>query len=89
MIKRLPSSYFTWDNYCKSDYSLNDVVNDDLELINKYELLGYCKSEELAIRPRDRQLALLFFDKDNNCEFWIHVPLLGTLKYKLELEELK
>ncbi len=75
-VRRLDSSLFTWNLH--NSGSVNEIFNirsryynilENKEILRKY-VDGYCFSEELNIKPKENQIAVMFCVDDNY--FWNH-----------------
>jgi hypothetical protein len=76
--ERLDSTTFTWDNYCGTiGYSLVDMYDTrqhkDLTFNIKYDCLGWCYANSLAVRTRTNGYAVMLWHKADGVKTWCHI----------------
>lgn len=75
LIEKLPPFYFTFETWRAGSMTEFGVqhryysIIENKNIILKYAI-GYCPGEKLWIRPKNDEIAIMFFYNDNH--FWCH-----------------
>jgi len=92
MNKINPIKFIWEDAGIHFGYSIIDFISRDYPTVrinkNKYIPIGWCESEKLHVRPRTREIAILFEiidDDEIQDKVWLHFPLI--FKELFECEE--
>lgn len=93
--EELSADQFLWDMW-SSNMGENMITVFDSDnfygICNpKYAILGWCRGHRLPVRSRADHVAVMFWNKKEKHEFWLHChpDFVDTLANKLELKEKK
>jgi hypothetical protein len=90
-VKKISPNRFTFKNHCGSlGYSIFNLWDFDKHVPQKgWDILGYCKSENLQIRPRENSYAILLerikkddWGDDIGEVVWLHIRFLSNDDFK-------
>ena len=75
---QLDSTLFTWLNWrADSIHSLGlrcrykDITSERGKKILRKYVIGWCRGESLLCRPKEKEIAVMYFKDD--VEFWFHI----------------
>jgi len=92
-INKINSNKFTWENsgirnsYCITDFIKYNTILNKFEYQNQniYIPMGWCFGKDIAVRPREDSICLMFYDVECDSSVWIHFDKTTALIHKDEI----